>query len=27
LRLKRGTWRKHCDSRILFFSGIDETVA
>src|SRR5690349_21521851 len=25
LRLKRGTWRRHCDSQILFFSGIDSS--
>src|SRR5215468_5839397 len=23
-RLKRGTWRNHCDSRIFYFSGADE---
>jgi len=25
-RLERGTWQKHCDNRILFFSGIDDRV-
>jgi lysylphosphatidylglycerol synthetase-like protein (DUF2156 family) len=25
LRLKRGTWSSHCDSQILFFSGIDSS--
>lgn len=23
LRLKQGTWKTHCDGRILYFSGID----
>src|SRR5258708_40354295 len=27
LRLKQGTWKSHCDSRILFFRGIDDSVA
>jgi hypothetical protein len=27
VKLIRGTWSKHCDSRILFFSGIDDKVA
>src|SRR5690242_12407735 len=27
LRIKRGTWRSHCEDRILFFRGIDDSVA
>ena len=27
VKLKRGTWRSHCDSRISFFNGIDDSVA